>query len=72
MPLGSRVRNKFDLNWRPRTDLAKLIDAAWAYKRAPEHPQKGLVSWVTVSLICELQYTIHWFHHRIARVESER
>ena len=44
MPLGSRVRNKFDLNWRPRTDLAKLIDAAWAYKRAPEHPQKGLVS----------------------------
>jgi UDP-glucose 4-epimerase len=26
---------RFELNWRPRTDLAKLIDPAWAYKRAP-------------------------------------
>jgi hypothetical protein len=26
---------KFDLNLRPRYDLAKLIHAAWTYQRAP-------------------------------------
>ena len=34
------ARAKFDLNWRPRYDLAKLIDAAWTYKRAPDDPRK--------------------------------
>jgi UDP-glucose 4-epimerase len=34
------TRAKFDLNWRPRTDLAKLIDAAWTYKRGPDDPRK--------------------------------
>ena len=34
------TRAKLDLNWRPRTDLAKLIDAAWTYKRAPDDPRK--------------------------------
>jgi hypothetical protein len=29
------ARAKFDLNWRPRTDIAKLIDAACFYKRPP-------------------------------------
>ena len=29
-----------DLNWRPRTDLAKLIDSAWTYERAPNDPRK--------------------------------
>ena len=34
------TRAKLDLNWRPRYDLASLIDAAWAYKRAPDDPRK--------------------------------
>ena len=34
------TRAKFDLNWRPRTDLAKLVDAAWTYKRAPDDPRR--------------------------------
>jgi UDP-glucose 4-epimerase len=33
-------RAKFDLNWRPQYDLAKLIDAAWTYKRASNDPRK--------------------------------
>ncbi len=31
---------KFELGWRPRYDLAKLIDAAWDYKRAAGDPRK--------------------------------
>jgi UDP-glucose 4-epimerase len=34
------ARAKFDLNWRPRYRLAKLIDSAWAYERAPDDPRK--------------------------------
>jgi UDP-glucose 4-epimerase len=34
------ARATFDLNWRPRTDLAKLIDAAWTFQRAPDDPPK--------------------------------
>jgi UDP-glucose 4-epimerase len=34
------ARAKFDLHWRPGTDLAKLIDAAWTYQRAPDDPRK--------------------------------
>ena len=33
-------RAKLDLAWRPQYDLAKLIDAAWAYQRAPDDPRK--------------------------------
>jgi UDP-glucose 4-epimerase len=39
------TRAKFDLDWRPRTDLAKLIDAAWTY--APPTIHGGFVSGVT-------------------------
>ena len=31
---------KFELGWRPHYDLAKLIDAAWDYKRASTDPRK--------------------------------
>jgi nucleoside-diphosphate-sugar epimerase len=31
---------KFRLGWQPRYDLAKLIDAAWDYRRSPEDPRK--------------------------------
>jgi nucleoside-diphosphate-sugar epimerase len=31
---------KFELGWRPRYDLAKLIEAAWTYERAPDDPRK--------------------------------
>ena len=34
------TRAKLDLNWRPRYDLAKLIDAAWTFQRAPHDPRK--------------------------------
>jgi UDP-glucose 4-epimerase len=34
------ARAKFDLAWRPRYDLAELIDTAWAYQRAPDDPWK--------------------------------
>ena len=33
-------RAKFELEWRPRYDLTRLIDAAWAYRRAPSEPRK--------------------------------
>ena len=33
-------RAKFELEWRPRYDLARLIDAAWTYRRAPGDPRK--------------------------------
>ena len=34
------TRAKLDLNWRPHYRLAALIDAAWAYQRAPDDPRK--------------------------------
>ena len=34
------TKAKFLLGWRPRYDLAKLIDAAWDYRRSPEDPRK--------------------------------
>jgi nucleoside-diphosphate-sugar epimerase len=34
------TKAKFLLGWRPRYDLAKLIDAAWAYERAIDDPRK--------------------------------
>jgi nucleoside-diphosphate-sugar epimerase len=34
------TRAKLDLNWRPRTDLASLIDVAWTFQRAPDDPRK--------------------------------
>jgi UDP-glucose 4-epimerase len=34
------TRAKLDLDWRPRYRLAKLIDDAWAYERAPDDPRK--------------------------------
>jgi UDP-glucose 4-epimerase len=34
------ARARFDLKWRPRTNLAKLIDAAWTFQRAPDDPRK--------------------------------
>ena len=33
-------RAKFDLGWRPKYDLAKLIEAAWTYRRADDDPRK--------------------------------
>jgi len=33
-------RAKFDLNWRPQYDLAKLIDVAWTYQRTSDDPRK--------------------------------
>jgi UDP-glucose 4-epimerase len=33
-------RAKFDLGWRPDYDLARLADAAFAYRRAPDDPRK--------------------------------
>ena len=37
------TRAKFDLNWRPHYRLAKLIDDAWAYERAPDdHGRSGI------------------------------
>ncbi len=32
-------RAKFDLGWRPKYDLAKLIEAAWSYRRAADDPR---------------------------------
>jgi UDP-glucose 4-epimerase len=34
------ARAKFDLNWRPRYNFAKLIDAAWTFQRAPDDPRR--------------------------------
>jgi len=31
---------KFRLGWRPRYDLARLLDASYDYKRAPDDPRK--------------------------------
>lgn len=33
------TKAKFVLNWRPHYDLARLIDAAWAYPRAADDPR---------------------------------
>jgi UDP-glucose 4-epimerase len=33
-------RAKFELGWRPRYDLPRLIDAAWAYQRDADDPRK--------------------------------
>ena len=33
-------RAKFDLEWRPHYDLARLIDAAWTRRREPGDPCK--------------------------------
>jgi UDP-glucose 4-epimerase len=38
--LLDNARAKFELNWRPRIDLAKLINAAWTYKRSPDDARK--------------------------------
>jgi nucleoside-diphosphate-sugar epimerase len=34
------TKAKFLLGWRPRYDLARLVDAAYDYKRAPDDPRK--------------------------------
>lgn len=34
------ARAKFELGWRPRYDLRKLIDSAWTYRRAADDPRK--------------------------------
>jgi nucleoside-diphosphate-sugar epimerase len=31
---------RFELDWRPQYDLAKLIDASWNYKRSADNPRK--------------------------------
>jgi hypothetical protein len=36
-PLVSTTRAKLDFTWRPRTDLAELIDA-WTYQAPPTLP----------------------------------
>jgi UDP-glucose 4-epimerase len=33
-------RAKFELGWRPQYDLARLVEAAWTYQRAPDDPRK--------------------------------
>jgi UDP-glucose 4-epimerase len=33
-------RAKFDLGWRPRYDLTRLIESAWNYQRADDDPRK--------------------------------
>jgi UDP-glucose 4-epimerase len=34
------TKAKFLLGWRPRYDLKKMVDAAWAYERAASDPRK--------------------------------
>ena len=34
------AKAKFDLNWRPQYDLARLIESAWTYRRADSDPRK--------------------------------
>jgi len=34
------TRAKFELEWRPRYDLVRLINAAWTYRRAPGDSRK--------------------------------
>ncbi len=33
-------RAKFELGWRPRYDLPRLIDAAWTYQRSADDPRR--------------------------------
>ena len=33
-------RAKFELGWKPRYDLARLVDGAFDYQRAPDDPRK--------------------------------
>jgi nucleoside-diphosphate-sugar epimerase len=33
-------RAKFELGWRPRYDLKRLIESAWSYERAADDPRK--------------------------------
>jgi nucleoside-diphosphate-sugar epimerase len=33
-------RARFELGWRPRYDLKRLVDAAWSYRRARDDPRK--------------------------------
>jgi nucleoside-diphosphate-sugar epimerase len=33
-------RAKAELGWRPSYDLARLVEAAWTYKRAPDDPRR--------------------------------
>lgn len=33
------TKAKFLLGWRPRYDLARLVESAWAYERAPDDPR---------------------------------
>jgi len=34
------AKAKFLLGWRPRYDLKKMVDAAWAYRRSPDDPRQ--------------------------------
>lgn len=34
------AKAKFLLDWRPRFDLARLIDEAWSYERSALEPRK--------------------------------
>jgi nucleoside-diphosphate-sugar epimerase len=34
------AKAKFLLGWRPRYDLTRMVDAAWAYRRSPDDPRK--------------------------------
>ena len=34
------AKARFLLGWRPRYDLARLIDDAWDYRRSPDDPRK--------------------------------
>jgi nucleoside-diphosphate-sugar epimerase len=34
------ARAKLELGWRPAYDMARLIDAAWDYRRAPDDPRR--------------------------------
>jgi UDP-glucose 4-epimerase len=34
------TKAKFLLGWRPRYDMAKLVEAAWSYERRPDDPRR--------------------------------
>ena len=34
------AKARFLLGWRPRYDLARLVDEAWAYERSPDDPRR--------------------------------
>ena len=34
------ARARLDLSWRPKYDMMRLVDAAYAYQRAPDDPRK--------------------------------